>query len=81
MVERCVTVPFHVAMTTLVAHGVRAGRLWPVWLAVALHAGLDAFVVLFKPGSLDWRIAVYYLAGAAVSAAVLVWISRREARS
>ena len=78
--ERAVVIPFHVAMTTLVAHGVRHGRQWPVWLAVALHTLLDAAVVYLNPRAPSLRTAAYYACTALVSAAIICWMARKEAR-
>lgn len=80
VVERAVVIPYHLAMSTLVAHGVRAGRHWPVWLAVLVHTLLDAAVVYLDPRNPALPMAAYYAATALSSAAVIYWMSRLEDR-
>jgi uncharacterized membrane protein YhfC len=57
--ERAMTIPFHVAMSALVALGVRRRTLWPLPLAIALHALVDALAVY---GAAQWSMLTVELA-------------------
>lgn len=76
VVERGVVIPFHIAMTTLVAYGVRRGRHWPVWLAVLAHTALDAPIVYLVPNRVTSLLVVWLLGVVVGSALILVWMSR-----
>ncbi len=78
VLERSVIIPLHIALSTLVAYGVRLGRLWPVWLAVLLHALVDAPVVFLTPGVFELGNVVAYVGILIMAAVVLVWMSRKQ---
>ncbi|MCZ7684336.1 MAG: YhfC family intramembrane metalloprotease [Sandaracinaceae bacterium] len=81
--ERAMTIPFHVAMSALVAYGVRARKtLWALPLAIGLHALVDAFAVYAAPrwSAVTVELALFAIvAPVAAAALVLTWRAQRAA--
>lgn len=76
--ERLMAMLLHIALATLIMHGVVRKRLWPLWVAIAWHALANAVTVYVNgtwgPVASEGALAVLSLGSVA-----LLWATRRAA--
>lgn len=80
VLERVFAVLFHIALSILVFYAVKKGKIWMYFLAIALHALLDAPAVLYQKGIISIPVVEVYLAvvGIVTFAAVYVLLYRKD---
>ena len=74
VLERVFAVIFHIALSILVFYAVKKGKIWMYFLAIALHALLDAPAVLYQKGIISIPVVEVYLAVVGIVTFVIIYV-------
>ena len=71
---RVFAVIFHIALSILVFYAVKKGKIWMYFLAIALHALLDAPAVLYQKGIISIPVVEVCLAVVGIVTFVIMYV-------
>lgn len=74
VLERVFAVMFHIALSILVFYAVKKGKIWMYFLAIALHALLDAPAALYQKGIISMPVVEAYLVIVCIVTFVIMYV-------